>query len=352
MDKNGKTHYYFADYIRFIACLGVIIYHFYVEIVHTVPLYIPRFISPALTFNNFSVPRVMVFLFLLLSGFFLFSPENKDFSVKEYYKSRFLKILIPFYIVFLLAVLYNGLFKDHILNIRNIKALDIPVFLLGADQLVAGITQTIGTETISLHVGEWFLGAIVIYYLIFPLLRKAVLRFPKSSLIVTVALFIGCLVLTLFPQGSAAWFLYFLEPFFIFVFGMFLSYYRESIKKVPVYVWALIFLISFLPIPHFEPLFHLLLVFSSIAIFELFFSLEKFFANRKWLTPRMAYLSSLTYPMFLLQHAVVLGLLECIAPRGTITTFRLFFYLGVTIILTILLAMVVKKFHHWLVRKY
>ncbi len=146
-------------------------------------------------------------VFMVLSGLGLYYSFTKTPNCKAFWKKRFIKILIPYVIVVLLyAFVYVGYFKNATLG-----------SYLWAYSLVSFFTDA------SLSI--WFISAILLLYLIFPLLY--VLLDKKTTLfrIGTYLIIIGCVTIAIVGTPKV---LYIINEIFIsrlpaFLFGMFIA---------------------------------------------------------------------------------------------------------------------------------
>ncbi len=198
-----------------------------------------------------------------------------------------------FWIAFILASLFNffqtksfpqGVPKSHLIY-----------SILGVDQMVANF----GISTFSV-VGEWFLGVIILIYLVFPLLRFLILRFPKSTAIITIIVWLPCLYFTPASFPETCCFLYDIP---IVMIGM---YFVRYIKRVPLPVCLIslgVFIAnSFLQLPVNE--IFMIAVISSSAFFILVY-LSKFI-NFQPVRVVTGTLSKYSYAVFLIHHFIYL----------------------------------------------
>lgn len=160
----------YLDMIKFFAVICVFVCHF----TRTLEYYGISFSFKILPDELFSLYTgyVGVTLFFIASGAALMYVYDKECILKTYYKKRFMGIYPMLWITFIFAFCiqffqYKG--YDY-----TIPKYNIIYSVLGFDALVfaANITKTFYV------VGEWFLGVIIILYIIFPLLRKCVLKYP------------------------------------------------------------------------------------------------------------------------------------------------------------------------------
>ncbi len=183
--KNEETpsRYIFADIIKLLAFAGVFLYHFFVDrALYGAPL------NTSFTIGHFSIPAVAVALFFLLSGFGLtLSAEKKRLTAGEFYKRRLVKILVPYLIVLFIAIVYGyltGRVYGHLGSKPRWTVIFLPTGL-------SSYLSIHGKIVIDFGIGEWFLGALLILYLLFPLLKKLLDRFPKAFPIAMLLFYIG-----------------------------------------------------------------------------------------------------------------------------------------------------------------
>lgn len=126
-----------------------------------------------------------VSLFLIISGTVLALNYNRPINIKSFYWKRFKGIYPMFWTAWVLGTLYFFIdSKGHPLNAAPPPSLIWTV--LGVDGLVANFHL----KTAYL-LGEWFLGFIIIYYLIFPLLKRGVDDYPRLTGVIILVLYAG-----------------------------------------------------------------------------------------------------------------------------------------------------------------
>lgn len=166
------------DFARFFAAFGVFLYHFSCEA--KCEWFRRWFVSYA----NGLWGGPFVGLFLMLSGALLYLHYDESIDVAAFYRKRWRAIYPEFWIAFL--VIYAK-------NVVRRRAL----FYMGNPLLL--ILSVLGLDGYFLYrfpnyylIGEWFLGAIAMLYLLFPLLRLA---FRRAPALLTAALLLGCLII-------------------------------------------------------------------------------------------------------------------------------------------------------------
>lgn len=221
--KKKRPRLFYLDLVRALAAILIVITHFNNPYMlgHPVFMYEPFGIY---------VGSLGVSLFLIISGAALMYTygESDKLDCRHFYYKRFIGIYPMFWIAFILAnaflFLRNG---GHVLASAPKWSLIFSV--LGIDGMVANTSfPTFYT------LGEWFLGFILIYYALFPLLRCGVKKHPIITVIIALALYAATLILqpTIFGLPSDLLMTTRLPEL---LFGM---YFIQYIQKVPTIAGA------------------------------------------------------------------------------------------------------------------
>ena len=136
-------------------------------------------ITPVYEFNiNYLRPifQFGVDIFLLLSGFGLYYSYNKKPNVPLFYKRRFIRLL-PSYFVCAILVVLGYVISNRLTFIECLKRYSIVGFYIFGD------------------LGSWFIGAIIVLYLLFPLFYKLLKYNRKVFILANVILFFVSLAL-------------------------------------------------------------------------------------------------------------------------------------------------------------
>jgi len=179
MEKFGKPRVVQYDFVRAIAMLMVLVFHYST----TLEQYkVQGFINFGLNYANGRLGSVGVAIFFMLSGACLYMQtcEEEKLNLKKFFIKRWSSIYPQYYFYYLIALICMALFY--------------PSFFIGKDpytivQTILGIDGYIHyyyTQNFYL-IGEWFLGALVLLYLLFPLYRISVRK--STVLMATVAWF-------------------------------------------------------------------------------------------------------------------------------------------------------------------
>ena len=299
-----RIKYY--DLLRLLSFLMVIWYHMLVQL--SLDGICPEAGVASLYQNgNMHVATLAVALFFMLSGAGLTVSAEKGFSLKKYYAGRFRRLLVPFYLTVL--ILYVLAFAVHhrppVVFTRGTPAWRYIFTVLGVDEWVS----MHGTSTFSVGIGEWFLGALVILTVLFPLFRFCMARRP-------VLFFAACLGIYLYVvfagRFSVAPHMNLLLKGFEFVLGMYFGRYCRRFPKavriaaVPAALLLCTGLVA-LPVPA-----ALKITLAAAAVFAAVSALEPLLQKRNtaWLEKAASY----SYPVFLVHHQVIFRMTPGFAP--------------------------------------
>lgn len=289
------------DFMRSVTAWIIVIYHFS-GICNMAPQHenFPILFTHA---NGVWGESTSVNIFFMLSGASLYYnyPKQKLSDLRRYYWGRFKGIFPMFYMLWLFlfyqkatasgTLFYNGSPKSMLLT------------LLGMDGYLSyRYPQN------YYFIGEWFLGALVCLYLIYPLLTWCM---AHCRIFTTLLLGAG----TLAFHWPMPWFQIQRERnlivcMFAFWLGMLFMEYRKQLSaKWIAGVFgsvALAFLFVKMPFDSF-----LCMQMIAIGLFLLFYHLGGFLMKFDKIRPFFIYTGSISYGIFLLQHVVmgqVLGL--------------------------------------------
>lgn len=160
-----------------------------------------------------------VTLFFIASGASLMYVYGEKLDWKVYLKKRFTGIYPMFWIAFLTAT-FISFFRDGGIR-KGVPGWKIIFSILGID----GNTLWWGMNFYRL--GEWFLSVIIALYLLFPLLRIGVKKFPAVTMAASLVI-AGLCILFFHSQMPTGCFV--LSRIAEFVFGMVMIWYCPKIK--------------------------------------------------------------------------------------------------------------------------
>ncbi|QOV20095.1 acyltransferase [Blautia liquoris] len=231
-----KERLFYLDFVRAVATIIIVLTHYNAIFLYTNPP-MPEKAVLGISFANVYIGDFGVSLFLTISGAALMYVYQEELKCRDFYRKRFLNIYPMYWIGFILAFLIE-FYKNRGFN-PDIPRYKIIYSFLGIDKYMSNF----GDINFSL-VGEWFLGLIIVFYLLFPLIRKWMNTSSISLGVIATIVFIVFLVMN-FDQNSI------LLPVLLprILFGM---YFVKSKRKVnlPVAVVSLaILVINYLAAP-------------------------------------------------------------------------------------------------------
>lgn len=302
--REKKPRLFYLDLVRALAAILIVITHFNNPYLSNRPIFANQ------PFGIY-IGSLGVSLFLIISGaalMYTYGDEPK-LDLKRFYHRRFLGIYPMFWLAFIIANAWLFLRAGgHVLS--QAQPWTIVFSMLGVDGLVANTAlPTFYT------LGEWFLGFILLFYVVFPLLRYGVRNHPWITAVIVAALY----VLTLVFQPRV-----FGLPIDLLlttrlpelVFGMFFIRY---IKRVP---WmAAIVAIVFLAAQEIHPLLtgSLGVTFVGIAAFLVLVWAAHWLDVRAVRVP-VKTVAKYSYPIFLVHHVLIMQIFTVVNPAGLSTT--------------------------------
>jgi peptidoglycan/LPS O-acetylase OafA/YrhL len=341
-----KKKYNFMNVLRVLSMIAIVFYH----MVFTLYLYgIRQIESVRFLFENTNmhIAKVGVGLFFILSGAgLMLSGKDKPFDIKEFYKKRFIKILIPFYIVyvcyFTFLVITGHLQLANPFSGKDLKPWSFIYTLFGMDAYL----ENFGIATCSLGIGEWFLGCLIIIYIIYPLLRWAMLKNKYVTLVIATIYYIVInMVYAKIPLfNGVPMYTNLVLKIYDFILGMFLALIIDKLPKW-TFILGLLVNLFFVFCPIVLPGINSYQIpIQCLFAFLLFAGLENIFSSPRAEKPMKIVntLCAYSYEYFLIHHFVILHL----STQGQNTAFgniNILILFAEEIALTTILAVALKK---------
>ena len=287
--SSDKNRIYAFDFIRVFSTAGIIAYH--------LMLMFPGDRTASLISSlPYNPGHILVVLFFMLSGAGLYH-KNPGMSGPEacsvFYLKRWKRIFPQFYlcyaICFAVTAIESGRFFFH----GNPASLLWTLF--GLDGYVDYRFNT------YYLIGEWFLGALIILYLLYPALS---LLIRKADFVPIVAASVFLIVTVRFDVfGMDA----FRNPFccmISFLLGMWIIKHRLPEKKIFFTISVITAVILFMiPLPHLARTATLHLI--SAAMFFILFRAGDLISEPPKVQHTLSFLSGISYTVFLLHHFVL-----------------------------------------------
>lgn len=283
-----KERLFYLDFIRAIATIAIVLTHF-----NAVYLYqgIPERAVITLAVGNLYIGDWGVSLFFIISGAALMYVYDEKCELKSFYKKRFFSIYPMFWIAYAVAFLYR--FYQHKGVNNSAPKINMLLTVIGFDGYLSENIQTFYI------LGEWFLGCIILVYILFPLLRKLVIEHPRILLGGTCVMYACIIIFYNLP---------FLESKFVFaripeiLMGM---YFVKYVKKVkwPAALAALAVIIGNTVL---APAWGTTLqtTYVGIASFLLLVYIS-YFMKFKFIEKPCSIVSKYSYAVFLVHHVII-----------------------------------------------
>lgn len=289
----GKTErIFYLDFVRAISIIFIVIYHFNCSLVgHYIDVHEILF----RIYPNGDLGQIGVSLFFIISGAALMYTYRNDFSIKKFFRKRFIALYPMFWTAYAIAFLY--LFYVNCSINHSAPKWTLILTILGLDgYLLYAIPN-------FYILGEWFLGCIILFYFCFPILRKLLIKYPKSLItfisivyIVVVEKYIFKVefdrnVLTRLPE---------------FLFGMYLIQY---LKKINVYQFIGALFISgfmFFKVLNILQMYKITII--GISLFIVLAFIGQHVKLEKFKEP-FVLISKYSYAIFLVHHVIIEQLL-------------------------------------------
>lgn len=202
-----KKHYYGIDWLRAMACIGIVMMHIQANNTYHLSGFIAEKMIPS--FTDFT------FLFMTISAFGMcvgYYQKVKDGKVNwvDFYKKRYMKVLPFFAVVVLMDIVFNHDLTSIIEAVPNLT-----------------LTRGFFPNDIGQIGVAWFLGLAFVFYAIFPLFC-AMLNTKKSGWVLfTVSLLLNFVVARFYGMGREN--IIYSLPFFIS--GGLIYLYRDKVKN-------------------------------------------------------------------------------------------------------------------------
>lgn len=178
-----KERLFYLDFVRAIAAISIIMTHFNARYLLYMNPPMPQKAVLTTTVSNIYIGNWGVSLFFIISGAALMYVYEEKCDLKIYFKKRFLSIYPMYWIAYICGFLYL-FYMNKTVPGAGAPKINFVYSILGMDGLLA---ENIPTFYV---LGEWFLGAIICMYLLFPLLRQGIKKKPVATWIIVLIIYI------------------------------------------------------------------------------------------------------------------------------------------------------------------
>lgn len=208
------------DFIRLTATIAIVLYHFPG---HSNGNWIRSWFT---NFANGGWGNAFVGVFFMMSGALLYYRYNDELDVPAFYRKRWRAIYPEFWLIFVCCFVKNAIRGGRLFYKGR------PWTLLLS---IAGMDGYLKYRIDNYYIlGEWFLGAIVLIYLIYPLLLRF---FRRTPLVLNGILLALCLIVERMDFFQILFHRNLIFCVFEFEIGMLLMKHREQLHA-PVCVIA------------------------------------------------------------------------------------------------------------------
>lgn len=283
-----------VNFTRTICALGIIFYHFFRASASQYPLFT--------TYANGTWGEVNVAIFFMLSGYLLYYNHSSVNRLSAFYKRRFINIFPSFYIAYIFLYLERVFQSGKIFwsgpkwkLIFSVIGIDGFIFYRQPDDYYL--------------IGEWFLGAIIILYTLYPLI---IWILNKNAVISTLLVLVLYVILLLNQNNITNKASHTITSSLLsFYIGILLCKYcrHQIVRPLSVIAMAIItVLFYFVPQRFMDENIHYHIF--AMALFIVFLWIGSFLDKCRPIRGLLAFTGGLTYEVFLLQHVVILALLQ------------------------------------------
>lgn len=286
-----KERQFYLDFVRAVAVVSILLTHY-----NACFLFIeqPQFHKMVITWRvaNLYIGDFGVTLFFIISGAALMLTYGDKLDLVPFYKKRFLSIYPMFWMAYAIAFLFEFYTRGVPAGIPHCNML---LSVIGFD----GLALSAGVPTYYL-LGEWFLGFIVLFYLIFPLLRYTFVRWPIPTSVVVVVMYGATLYLNHGPMPMATVLTTRLPEI---LFGMaFVRYIKKADWKIGL-PCLIILVANTLLAPTFNK--SIQTTYVGIAAFLFLVFLAEYAGRLTGIRRICGILSKYSYAIFLVHHVVI-----------------------------------------------
>lgn len=228
-----KERLFYLDFIRALAAVLIVITHYNALFIYSYPDNMRSVIAYDFPFNIY-IGDLGVSLFFVISGASLMYVYSDIFDINHFLKKRFKSLFPMFWFCYAIFFVYQ-FFEMGGIPV-GIPRKNFILTVIGFD----GYLNALGFNIPAFYIiGEWFLGAIILMYLVFPVLRYGIKEHPYLCVAFVLLVYIygafiyqgqlnkSCIITNRIPE---------------MLFGMMFVEYRIDKKKI----WNIIPFLSFI----------------------------------------------------------------------------------------------------------
>ena len=339
MAETARKRIYCFDLLKIISIFTVFMHHIMMDMYVIHPMHDLKVLENIIIRPNMNLGMIACGLFVLISGATI-SLSKREESLSSFYKRRLMRVLIPFYISYTIYFIIKAITFKTIHMFGGIAKWRFIYTIIGLDEYL----HANGIPTFTLGIGEWFLGCIILCYLLYPLLKWA---HKKNSIITFIIMTLYFLFIN-FRYGSFNFVIPSHMNFFCQIYNFYLGIVLideralSKMKKwlciiaIPV-VAFFYFYTTYIPIPD-----NIKTTIVIVAIFVIFYNLEDAISSVSWFRRFVVYFNKISLEIFLVNHFVIYQVDYMLNYKKT-SGIETFLIVIVDLVIIIALAIVVEK---------
>lgn len=292
------------EFVRAVCAIGIVVFHLSCHVTGSFKLFFD--------YANGMWGDATVMLFFMMSGAMLYLNNKETPSLKVFYYKRAKSIYPAFYISYLVFFLWDVFKSGHFFFRPDVSPFTMLLTLFGLDGY---LLYAIPNYYI---LGEWFLGALVLLYLVYPALANGISKRPKVTTFVVTLLYAWILIYNVFEIRL---FRNFFSCLFSFYLGMLLFKHKKILENPVTFavssaVMLVLALVKLPFIADYPALQNLTEHVMGLCMFISLMWIGEFLTRAKLLRVIFEKLGALSYPIFLVQHQIIMIVLTKYTPIG------------------------------------
>ena len=338
MSEEVKKRIYCFDLLKVISIICVFFHHIMMDLYIVHPMHDLSILSDIILRPNANLGMIACGMFILISGATL-ALKGREENPIEFYKKRLIRILIPFYIAYIICFVIRVYDARTFFIFNGVNPIKFIFTIVGMDEYLSANNIT----TFSLGVGEWFLGCIMLCYFIYPFLYKI---HKKNKFIVFIIMTMYYLLIN-YNYDKLNFYIPSHMNFFCQIYNFYLGIFlidKEMLSKVNKYL-----LIITIPIILFFYFYKILIPVPDniktsiviIAIFIKFYALEEYISSFRPLITFTIFFNKISLEIYLVHHFIIYQVDFMLSYRA-LSGFKTLFVIVFDIIMTIMLAFFVE----------
>lgn len=290
-----KERLFYLDFIRAISTLLIVITHYNAVFFWGKPPETQlwsKLVTPLNIFNVY-IGNLGVSLFFIISGasmMYVYGQKDK-LDLKNFFKKRFLNLYPMYWLAYVGCFLF--LFYVNKGFSTSVPYWRIVFTMIGFDGYLSTFTSTFYL------LGEWFLGCIILIYLLMPFLIKMVKKKPFLTFMLSLLIYILFILFYSFRLPLSVVIFTRLPEV---IFGMLFVAYIKEVKLAYLVPSVLVVVVNTIVSPHFND--SLQTTYVGIATFMILVYIAKFFKFSLFKNI-CSELGKYSYAIFLVHHQVI-----------------------------------------------